>query len=114
MRNIIEKIKNEIKSRGVLFASWFGINNPFGGDSFSTIEGTAERVGAVIKFAINASGIVAVVVIVYGAYLIIISAGDSDKYEQGMSTIQAAIIGMIIVFLAAAIINFLIQNGIIR
>lgn len=113
MRKFLENIYNKVLKSGAMFATWYGISNPWGSDSFTTIDGTASRIAEVIKFAIAASGLAAVAAIVYGAYLIIISAGDSDKYEQGMNTIQAAIVGMVIVFLSYAIITFLIDRGII-
>jgi hypothetical protein len=109
----MKKIKEYIKSRGVLFASWFGITNPFGSDSFTTIDGAAAKISLALNTAIAASALVAVAVIIYGAYNMILSAGDSEMYEKGTKAIQAAIVGMIVVFLAKGIIDFLIQRNIV-
>lgn len=109
----MKKLLEYLKNKGILFATWFGISNPWGSDEFTTIEGAAGKASEVISFAINVSGLVAVVVIIYGAYLMITSAGDPEMFETGYKAIQAAIIGLVVVFLSYLIISFLIQNGIV-
>lgn len=109
----MKKLLEQLKTRGILFATWFGISNPWGNNAFSTIDGAAGKVGELIKWAINISGLVAVIVLIYGAYNMIISAGDPEMFESGYKTIQAAIIGLIIIFLSSLIIQFLINNGIV-
>lgn len=109
----MKNIYRYLKDKGVLFATWFGISNPWGSDQFTTIEGAAGKANQVISFAINVSGLVAVIVIVYGAYLMIVSAGDPEMFETGYKAIQAAIVGLVIVFLSYLIISFLIENGIV-
>jgi type IV secretory pathway VirB2 component (pilin) len=87
-------------------SGWFGINNPVGGD-FTTVQGTANKFVEVINGAINVAGLVAVIIILYGAYLMIISSGDADKFDQGNKAITGAIIGLIIVFVSKMVVLFL-------
>ncbi len=110
---IFEVIKSKIKAfseKGLVFATWFGISNPFGSDAFTTTGGTIQKVQFVINVAINASALVAVVVMIYGGYLMIVAAGDSDQIQKGEQTITSGIIGLIIVFIAKLIIQFVIDR----
>ena len=63
-----------------------------------------------INTAVAVSALVAVIVVVYGGYLLITSAGDAEKVEQGNRAITNGIIGLIIVFLAGTIIRYLAQT----
>lgn len=106
-KKILSKLDSKIKN--IAFAGWFGISNPWGSSSFETIGGTISKAQSVLNFFINFSGLVAVGVIIYGAYLLIIAAGDDNKIEQGMNTIQAGIIGLIIIFVAGIGISWVIK-----
>ena len=107
----IKKILSKLNSkfRNIAFAGWFGISNPWGSSSFETIGGTISKAQGALNFFINFSGLVAVGIIISGAYLLIIAAGDDNKIEQGMNTIQAGIIGLIIIFVAGVGISWIIR-----
>lgn len=53
-------------------------------------------------------GLIAVVMLVFGGFKYIISGGDSAKVTSAKNTIIYAIIGLIIVILAYAIVNFVV------
>lgn len=106
----LKKVKESIKSRSYMFASWFGISNPWGSDQFGSVDGTVSKVTDVINTAVNFSALVLVGLLVYGGYIMITSAGDGDKVEQAQQVITNAIVGMVIVFLARMIIMFLIDE----
>jgi hypothetical protein len=53
-------------------------------------------------------GLIAVVMLVFGGFKYIISGGDSSKVTAAKNTIIYAIIGLIIVILAYAIVNFVV------
>jgi len=55
-------------------------------------------------------GLIAVVMLVFGGFRYIISGGDSSKVTAAKNTIIYAIIGLIIVILASAIVNFVIGS----
>lgn len=104
MKKYIDNLKNG------LYASWFGISNNWGSSSFSTVDGIVAKVTEVMNTAIFASALVAVAVMIYGAVNMIISAGDSEKYEGGVKAVENAVIGMIVVFLAATIIKYVVAE----
>ena len=55
------------------------------------------------------SGYLAVMFIAYGGYQYIFSTGDAGKAAKGKRTVTAAVIGLVIVVLAAVISNFIID-----
>ena len=103
MKKIFKYLENKSM---YLFASWFGITNPWGGASFETTTGTIERITFVVNWAIAASALVAVGVIIFGGITLITAVGDAEKVEKGTKAIQAAIIGLIIVFIASAVVKY--------
>ena len=56
------------------------------------------------------AGFIAVGMIVYGAYLYVLSNGDSGSVKRGKDTILYAVIGLVIVILAYVITNTVITG----
>lgn len=54
-------------------------------------------------------GIVAVIMLIIGGIKYVISGGDSKKVTDAKNTVLYAIIGLVIAFLAFAIVNFVIS-----
>ncbi len=54
-------------------------------------------------------GIVAVIMLIVGGIKYVVSGGDSKKVTDAKNTVLYAIIGLIIAFLAFAIVNFVIS-----
>ena len=54
-------------------------------------------------------GIVAVVMLIIGGIKYVISGGDSKKVTDAKNTVLYAIIGLVVAFLAFAIVNFVIS-----
>ena len=54
-------------------------------------------------------GIIAVIMLIIGGIKYVISGGDSKKVTDAKNTVLYAIIGMVIAFLAFAIVNFVIS-----
>ncbi len=54
-------------------------------------------------------GIIAVVMLIIGGIKYVISGGDSKKVTDAKNTVLYAIIGLVIAFLAFAIVNFVIS-----
>lgn len=54
-------------------------------------------------------GIIAVVMLIIGGIKYVISGGDSKKVTDAKNTVLYAIIGLIIAFLAFAIVNFVVS-----
>ena len=56
------------------------------------------------------AGIVAVVMIMYGGYKFVTSAGDSGKVQEAKKTIMWSVIGLIVIVLARSIIVFVLNR----
>lgn len=63
----------------------------------------------IINGIIFVIGIVAVIFIIYGGIQYMTSAGDPSKTQKAKHTIMYAVIGLVIVALAYAIVNFVIH-----
>ena len=55
-------------------------------------------------------GILATIIIIYGGFQYMTSAGDSSKTKKAKDIILYAVIGLVICALAAAIVNFVINS----
>jgi TRAP-type C4-dicarboxylate transport system permease small subunit len=67
-------------------------------------------VSNILNAIIGVLGLVAVVVIIIGGVSYMTSAGDAGKVKKAKDTILYGVIGLIIVALAFAIVNFVIGN----
>ena len=54
-------------------------------------------------------GIVAVIMLIIGGIKYVVSGGDSKKVTDAKNTVLYAIIGLVIAFLAFAIVNFVVS-----
>ena len=68
--------------------------------------GVFKQVTNVILYIV---GIVAVIMLIIGGIKYVISGGDAKKVTDAKNTVLYAIIGLIIAFLAYAIVNFVIS-----
>ncbi len=84
------------------------INN--GGMGVHADEGLTTDVTSLINIGIGLLGILAVVVIILGGVQYMLSNGDSSKVKKAKDTILYGVIGLVIVILAAAIVNFIIAK----
>lgn len=70
-----------------------------------------------IDFAFYAIGIVAVISVIYGGYLYMTSAGNETQTKKGRSVLIWAILGLVVVLLAAVIVNVvfntLVENRVV-
>ena len=55
-----------------------------------------------------ATGYLALAFIIYGGYLYLLSGGDAAKVAKGKKALTGAIIGLVIILLASAIVNFIL------
>jgi hypothetical protein len=70
-----------------------------------------QRIWVAINFFVYFSAFVAVVLIVVAGYGFMTSAGDPEKVKKAQGTLTAAIVGMIIVFMARMIVGFVLDVG---
>lgn len=79
--------------------------SPFAGTSGS---GLLTAIRTIINILLIFASLVAVIMIIYGGVRYITSRGDEDETTAAKNTILYAVIGLIVIGLSAAIVNFVI------
>lgn len=69
-----------------------------------------NQIGAILGTVYLIAGIVAVIVIIVGGIRYASSNGDSSGVQSGKNTILYAVVGLIVIIMAAAITNFVIEG----
>ncbi|MFA5130828.1 MAG: pilin [Patescibacteria group bacterium] len=69
-----------------------------------------EIIGRIIQIALSFLGVIALILIMYAGFLWMTSAGDEDKISRAKSTLQSAVIGLIIILSAWAITTFILSR----
>lgn len=62
----------------------------------------------ILNLAYSAAGIVAVIVIIYGAYIYMTSDGNPSNVKRGKDAVMGAAIGIVIILLAFVITQFIL------
>jgi type IV secretory pathway VirB2 component (pilin) len=109
-------MKKRILHVGLLTASMLAIPAlalavSFEDPSVSIGLGTADlkdTVINIINWILGLLGIIAVIMILVGGFQWMTAAGNEEKVEKAKKIISAAIVGLIIILLAWAIVNFVI------
>lgn len=70
--------------------------------------------GGVVQSAINillyVAGVAAVIVIIIGGIMYIVSHGDASRIKAAKDTILYAVVGLVVAILAYAIVNFVLSR----
>lgn len=69
-----------------------------------------QIIGNIVNVLLGLIGIVAACYLVLGGVRYILSEGESDQTQQAKNTILYAVIGIIVIGLSAAIVNFAIRT----
>ena len=70
----------------------------------------AGQIEGVLMTVYAVAGIVAVVAIIFGGIRYVGSNGDSSQIQAAKNTIMYAVVGLIVVIMAASITSFVIQG----
>lgn len=70
-----------------------------------------ELVIQIINYFLSFVGLAAVVVLVYSGVLWVTSAGESDPYEKGKKGVMYALMGIVLILLSYAIVNWVVGAG---
>lgn len=62
-----------------------------------------------IEYALGLAGVLALAGIVYGGFVYITAAGNQERVESGKNAVTYSIIGLVVIGLAFAIVNFVFQ-----
>ena len=92
------------------FAVDYGEVQPIPGASSGDPNALKDNIMTVINWVLGIIGIVCVIVIIIGGVQYMTSTGDPGKVKKAKDTLLYAIIGLVVVILAAAIVNFVIAN----
>ena len=77
-----------------------GITNPLKANNFQ------QLIGIGIKGLMGVVGSVALIMFIYGGIMWLISGGNPDQVKKGRQTIIWAVMGLVMIFSAYAILNF--------
>ena len=71
-----------------------------------------SNVAMLINVFASVMGFLAVGMIIYGGFMLLTAQGDPAKIKRGKDVVTYSIIGVILVMLAYAIVNFAMNSGI--
>ena len=67
-------------------------------------------IAEIVRWLMIGVGIIAVVIIVYSAFLMVTASGEPEKFKKGRQALIAGVIGLFIALMAGAIVQ-IIMNG---
>ena len=71
-----------------------------------------SNISMLINVFASVMGFLAVGMIIYGGFMLLTAQGDPAKIKRGKDVVTYSIIGVILVMLAYAIVNFVMKSGI--
>lgn len=107
MKNIVSKIG--LLALGLILPVAAGavevarVDTTGAGDLMQTVKN-------VLNTVIGLAGLIAVIFMVIGGILIITSGGDEEKSKKGKGYVTYGIVGLVIVIVAGALVNYLITT----
>lgn len=70
-----------------------GLDNPLG-----TVTDPNQLIGNVIRVLLGVVAAIAIVVIIYGGFMMLISAGNDQRVDAGRKALVWAFIGLLVIF----------------
>ena len=52
-------------------------------------------------------GMITIIILIYGGFLMVTAAGDDGKYKKGFTIVKQAVIGLILIGVSALIVNLI-------
>lgn len=89
--------------------NWTDINTGCVVDGVATVQGVGCVLANILSIALTLIGLAGLVMIIYAAFTLLLSAGKSQQVEKSKNTITFAIIGIILALSAFIIINLLAE-----
>ena len=93
-----------------LTAMAVSLDTEFAGSLGFTSTDLKQTVLNIITFVLGLLGIIAVVMILYGGFIWLTAGGNEDKVDSAKKIISSAVIGLVVVLLAWAIVNFVLKS----
>ncbi len=69
-----------------------------------------EGIMNIINVLLGFLGIIAIIIILYGGFVWLTSAGNEEKVGQAKKIISAGVVGLVIIFISYAIVTFVIES----
>lgn len=69
-----------------------------------------KRAANIIQIFIGVMGVIAVIMIIYGGVSMVISLGNAEKVRKAKNIIVYSAIGLLVVLISFAIVNFVLDN----
>lgn len=79
------------------------VNNPLGTNDVQTV------INNVLNAFLGIAGTIAVAMLVWGGILYMTSGDNKDLHEKAVKTLTRAVVGLIIIMIAGAAVNFVIK-----
>lgn len=93
---------------GISGGAQAGINCSRGADTPGTLFGEGSIFTTIVNILLFIIGAISVIMLIYGGIRYTISGGDSSAVTAAKNTILYAIVGLIVAFLAYAIVNWVL------
>ena len=70
-------------------------------------ESLTDSIQKIINYLIGFLGLIALVLALYGGFLMLTAAGDEEKVKKGKTILMQAAMGILVIFLAAGIVQLI-------
>jgi hypothetical protein len=64
----------------------------------------------IVTFVLGLLGLIAVIMILYGGFIWLTAGGNEDKVSSAKRIISSAIIGLVVILISWAIVNFVVRS----
>jgi len=79
----------------------------FAAENEVTVETLADKINNMLPIAMGLGGIVAFILIIFGAFQIILSGGNPDRVKAGKEMITSAIAGLLLIIFSVFILRLI-------
>lgn len=107
---IIEKLNDLFLQKAYAASLGDSLNDAVSGLSGDSIKDENDLINQIVKIAVPLGIACAVLLLVYGGYMLMSSQGNPDKLQEARGVITNAIIGLLVVLLSVSIL-LLISNS---
>ena len=101
---------NSLKEQACLGAGGTFAGGECTGPGGTTLKGDNGLIKKIINTLLFVIGAASVIIMIYGGLRYVLSAGDTGKVTEAKNTIIYAAIGLVVAFLAYAIVTFIINS----
>ncbi len=92
----------------VLAQTESGILNPLDKPATASTTNLRQGVANIINYILMFLGLIAVAYIIWAGIKMVTSGGNESKVKEGQKTITYAVVGLLVIFLSYAIVNWVV------